>query len=117
MALQKGRWVTDNEPNAVSVINEAFARRVFGSSNPIGRRIRTPNPQDTSMATIVGVVGDLRYSKLDAEPEPEVYLPYRRSPFLRSVNVVVRTAGDPAAIAPAIRKQISAVDTGSLSSA
>jgi putative ABC transport system permease protein len=110
MALQKGRWVTDNERNAVVVINEAFARRVFGSSDPIGRRIRTPSPQDTSMATIVGVVADLRYSKLDAEPEPETYLPYRQSPFLRSVDIVVRTIGDPAAIAPAVRKEISTVD-------
>jgi len=111
MALQKGRWVTDNERNAVAVINESFARRVFGSNDPIGRRIRTPSPQDASMATIVGVVANLRYSKLDAEPEPETYLPYRRSPFLRSVDIVVRTIGDPAAIAPAVRKQISTVDS------
>jgi putative ABC transport system permease protein len=110
MAVVKGRWVTDDEPNTVAVVNEAFAHRVFGSGDPIGRRIRIPRQQPAPVATIVGVVGNLKYSKLDAEPEPETYIPYRQSPFLRSVDVVVRTARDPGGVAPALRKLISGVD-------
>ena len=110
MVVVKGRWVTDDEPNTVAVVNEAFARRVFGTSDPIGRRIRIPRQHPAPVATIVGVVGNLKYSKLDAEPEPETYIPYRQSPFVRSVDVIVRTVGDPARVAPAVRKVISAID-------
>jgi putative ABC transport system permease protein len=85
--------------------------RVFGSGDPIGRRMRIPGPgQKPGLATIVGVVRDLKYSKLDTEPEPEAYAPYLQSPFLRKMDVVVRTVEDPATVAPAVRRLISAID-------
>src|SRR5260370_21524456 len=64
MTVVKGRWVTDDEPNTVAVVNEAFAHRVFGSSDPIGRRIRIPRQQPAPVATSVGGVGTLKYSTL-----------------------------------------------------
>jgi hypothetical protein len=41
MRLVEGRWLTDHESEPVAIVNELFARRVFGDANPIGRRIRT----------------------------------------------------------------------------
>jgi putative ABC transport system permease protein len=109
MTLLKGRWLTDAEPGEAALINDALARRVFGSEDPIGKRIRIPR-QVAPVATIVGVVGDLKYSKLDADPGLQIYIPYRQTPFLRTVDVAVRASGDPVALAPAVRKLISGID-------
>jgi putative ABC transport system permease protein len=110
MTLLKGRWMTDTETSDVVLINDTLARRVFGNENPIGKRIRIPHGTPPPIAAIVGVVGDLKYSKLDADPGLEVYIPYRQSPSLRTVDVAVRASGDPISLAPAVRKLISGID-------
>jgi len=112
MQLIKGRWTTDGESTPVLVINRSFADRLFNSENPLGRRIRVPGAlgDEERYATVVGIVDDLKYSKLDAEPQPEVLVPYKQSPFLSGANVTVRVAGDPLVLAPALRKLISDID-------
>jgi len=112
MKLVKGRWTSDAEPAPVLVINRSFARRIFDSEDPLGRRILVPGEgiASGSYATVVGIVEDLKYSKLDAEPQPEVLVPYKQAPFLRAATVTVRVAGDPLAMAPALRKLISDID-------
>jgi putative ABC transport system permease protein len=112
MGLAAGRWLTDREPAPAVLINESFARAVFGKADPLGRRITTPgsSPGQDPLATIVGVVADLRYAKLDAQPAPETYVPYRQAVDLRSMDILVRTAGDPAALAGSIRGVIADLD-------
>jgi putative ABC transport system permease protein len=112
MQLIRGRWTKDSEPSPVLVINRSFARQIFENKDPLGRRIQVPGPlgEKEAYATVVGIVDDLKYSKLDAEPQPEVLVPYKQSPFLRAANVTVRVAGDPLAMAPALRKLISDID-------
>jgi putative ABC transport system permease protein len=102
MRLTEGRWIEDNEPEPVVVVNQSYARRVALAENPVGMRINGRR--------IVGVVADLRYSKLDADPDPEIYIPYRESQSLRLVDLVVRTSGDPRARAADLRKLISSID-------
>jgi hypothetical protein len=113
MRLVNGRWLTDHEKDLAVMINESFARVAFGNSAPIGRRILvpgfTPGPQASS-ATVVGVVGDLRYRRLDSGPPPEVYLPFLQSKFLVRATVLVRTSGDAYAVAPAIRTMVAEID-------
>jgi putative ABC transport system permease protein len=121
MRLAAGRWLTDRETGPVVMVNEALARQVFGNREPIGRRIRTgsagrvvsesgaPGTQNV-MATIVGVVADLRYTELDQPPGPETYIPYGQSNSLRGMDVVIRAAGDPATVAGAAAKTIAAID-------
>jgi len=108
--LLKGRWMTDAESTEVVLVNETFARVVFGADDPIGRRIRIPRQQSAPAAAIVGVVSDLKATKLDADAEPEVYVPYRQAIFVRMADVVVKTAGNPLGMAPALREQVSAID-------
>jgi putative ABC transport system permease protein len=108
--LLKGRWMTDTETRDVVLINERFARVVFGASDPIGRRIRVPRQQPAAIAEIVGVVADLKATKLDADPEPEVYVPYRQSIFVRMADVVVKTAGNPLTMASVLREQVASID-------
>ena len=59
--------------------------------------------------TIVGIVGDVKYGGLDAETPPEVYLPYAQHP-VDEFTIAVRTAGDPMAFAPTLRRDVAALD-------
>jgi len=112
MQLVRGRWATDSETSPVLLINRSFARQIFQNKDPLEGRIQVPGPlgEKEAYATVVGIVDDLKYSKLDAEPQPEVLVPYKQSPFLRAANVTVRLAGDPLALAPALRQLISEID-------
>jgi putative ABC transport system permease protein len=112
MHLVAGRWLTDREPSPAVMINESFARAVFGKADPLGRRMTVPSssPTQNSLATIVGVVADMRYAKLDAQPAPETYIPYRQAIYVRSMDIMVRTAGDASAMAGAIHKLIAGAD-------
>ncbi|HEY1339462.1 MAG TPA: ABC transporter permease, partial [Bryobacteraceae bacterium] len=107
--LVKGRWLGDDEPAESVMVNEAFVRRVFGNEDPLGKRVRIPR-QPPSYAAIVGVAGDLKSSKLDADPEPEIYIPYRQSPSLRLMNVVMKTSADPLPTGGTVRKLLAAID-------
>jgi putative ABC transport system permease protein len=112
MRLVAGRWLTDHEPSPVVMINESFARAVFGSADPLGRRLRTPSlsPPHDPLATIVGVIADMRYAKLDAQPAPETYIPYRQAIFVGSMDIMVGTTGDASAMAGSIRKIVADLD-------
>src|SRR5438270_10817912 len=69
----------DDSPKtpAVVVVNEALAKRHFHGANPVGRRFYYT---DTAMATIVGVVSDIRNVGPVNHPAPEMAWPYRQSP-------------------------------------
>ena len=115
MRVVAGRWVTDAEREPVFVINESLARGAFPGEDPIGKRLQTNGPPGATaaagakFATIVGVVADLKYTKLDEAPEPEVFADYlHASPF--SINFVVRTSGNPLPMAPTIRALVAGVD-------
>ncbi len=108
MRLVSGRWITDGDARENTVINETMARRVFGDRDPIGQRIeRLGRP-----VLVVGVAANLKYSKLDADPGPEIYQPYGQSLGSGGVTmtVVARVPGDPLGIAPAARRLISGID-------
>ena len=108
MQLVKGRWLKDSDPADATIINETMARRVFGDADPIGQRIDRLGRQ----VSIVGVVANLKYSKLDAEPGPEIYRAYAQNlgPGRPTMTVAVRVSGDPLNVAPASRKLISGID-------
>jgi putative ABC transport system permease protein len=107
LRVVSGRWITTTEPQPVVVLNEMLARRLFGHDNPVGRRLVTAA---SPLGTVVGVVADLRYARLDENPKPELYVPYSQLPGLYRVNLVIRTAGDALALAPAVRKIVSGTD-------
>jgi putative ABC transport system permease protein len=108
MRLVKGRWLMGSDPPDATIINETMARRVFGDADPIGQRIDRLGRQ----VRVVGVAANLKYSKLDADPGPEIYRAYPQNlgPGRVMMTVVVRIPGDPLGIAPAARKLISGID-------
>ena len=112
--LRRGRVLTDQDapdaPDAV-VINEALARKYFAEEDPVGKRITFGDPQAANVEwfNIVGVVGDVRQSTLQAEPYPQVYSAYRQTPR-RALTIVLRTAGEPTAMANTLRQQVWSLD-------
>ncbi|HUF48673.1 MAG TPA: ABC transporter permease [Vicinamibacterales bacterium] len=110
--ITQGRDFTDADRSTaepVVVVNEAFARQ-FISGNPVGRRLRTERPGSPARwATIVGGAASARHGRLDEGHEPEIYRPLQQS----SANLLIlaiRTAGEPAAVAPLVRDAVHTID-------
>jgi putative ABC transport system permease protein len=102
--LLAGRSFTPSDRRLLTIINQTFAERYFPGESPLGRRIDTSG----GMSEIVGVVGDVRRTRLDAPPELQVYLNFEQTtPW---VSFVVRAAGDPTALFGAMKAQVYAVD-------
>ncbi len=94
------------------IVNETAARTIWPGEDPVGRPLSVGQGgfwPDT--AYVVGVIGDVRYDGLTAAQTADVYLPYSQSPRAR-LTLFVRTAGDPAAIVPAIRRTMSELAPG-----
>ena len=106
LRMVRGRWLADNEPTAV--INERLSAREFPEQDPIGQRIRLD--ENGPLLTIVGIVEDLRYTKLDAVPEPELYVPYSHVDGMFGFVALVRTMRDPVELAPAISALMARID-------
>jgi putative ABC transport system permease protein len=96
---------------AVAVINESMARRYFPGEDPIGRRISVRGTREGKpfWQQIVGVVRDIHQRGLDADVSPEIQVPYTQSP-IGQLAILVRTEADPAALTPAIRAELRALD-------
>jgi putative ABC transport system permease protein len=79
-------------------------RTSFGGENPIGRTVFCTFDRNDGM-TIVGVVGDVRQRNPAIVPMPECYMPYRQHSYNNAtLNIVVRTLGDPTALAGTVRR-------------
>lgn len=101
---------TDNTPSSlpVVVVNQALVDRDFKGVDPIGKRFFLT---DTSVATIVGVVSNIRNFGPITPPAPEMYWTYPQFGVTTSFPLLIRVQrGDPAAIAPAVRAAIRSVD-------
>jgi predicted permease len=94
----------------VALINQTAATKFWPGENPIGTRFKHDDSGPQPWITIVGIVGDVRQAGLDQPPRPEIYLTYQQWDFFRPAYFAVRTAGDPMAVANAVREQIWAVD-------
>jgi predicted permease len=109
--LLRGRVFDDRDTapsQKIAVVSEAFVHRYFPNEEAVGKHLSFGFPERASRE-IVGVVGDVRQVSLDAAAEPEMYVPFEQSPVW-GMNFVVRTAGDPAALASAVRERIQEAD-------
>jgi predicted permease len=95
----------------VAVVNQAAALRYWKGRDPVGERITFGDPAepDTRWATVVGVVGDVRHDRLQDQAYPQVYLPFEQSPT-RSMVLTLRSAGEPTALVPAVRRALGELD-------
>jgi predicted permease len=108
--LLKGRQFTSQDSKdapGVIIINDILARRCWPNEDPIGKRLTVGFEKDPRQ--IIGVVGSIKQTTLDADVRPAMYMPYLQSPN-NGVTVVVRTTGDPLALAAAVREQVRSLD-------
>jgi predicted permease len=96
-------------PTAV-LVNATFARRMFPGADAVGQRVRI-GPDEGPWATVVGVVADVKQTSLAVGPADAAYISTAQWDFSDgALWLVVRTDGDPAALAPALREAIWSVD-------
>ena len=111
LRLVAGRGITATDvahTPRVAVINETLARQQWARGSAIGRRFHV-DVKDTSWVTVVGVVRDVMLRDPTSRPRAQVYVPHAQQPY-RGMAVVVRGAGDPTVLAPAMRRAVRAFD-------
>jgi predicted permease len=90
------------------VVSESFVQKYLPDVEPLGQRIVMPWG-DTLVATIVGVVADVKHTGVDSAASPTTYWPLAQFPS-NFMNLTIRAAGDPAALAAAVAARVHALD-------
>jgi predicted permease len=128
--LVSGRWfepTDDASAPPVIIVNRTVVRRLFNNENPVGQLVHLDGRMDLPPQEIVGVVEDMRQSRLDAEPTPQMFMDYRQVLALAAsrkmatavqerlafgfLSFFVRTDRDPATLMPTVRSLVNRVDT------
>src|SRR5262245_1634188 len=122
--LVKGRVFSESDrkdSQQVAIINEAMARRYWPGADPLGKRLSfvmeafefqrdgPPKLIPSRLREIVGVVADIRHTRLEEKPVPELYIPFEQQPQAATA-VVVRTAADPLSLIGPIRQAVLSLD-------
>jgi putative ABC transport system permease protein len=127
--LMSGRWLEPTDDAAappVIIVNRSVVRRLFNGENPVGQFVHLDGRMDLPPQQIVGVVEDMRHSRLDAEPTPQMFMDYRQVLALGEsrkmatavrerlafgfLSFFVRTDRDPAALMPTVRSLVNRVE-------
>jgi putative ABC transport system permease protein len=97
-----------DEPQAapVAIISETMARQFWPGEGVVGKRLRV---LFSPWITVIGVVADVRQTSLGEPPAPQLYLSNLQEPS-GSMNLVIRTSAEPAAVAPFVRERVRSVD-------
>src|SRR5262249_25513980 len=107
--IVRGRDFTeaDREGSAsVVIVSESMAAKYWPNEDPVGRRMRVAAG---AWMTVVGVSGDVIHDWFNRRNSPAMYVPYRQAPS-DYFCVVIRSAGDPAALAAPVRAALLRVD-------
>jgi putative ABC transport system permease protein len=118
--LVAGRFLSDDDvidAPGVAVINEAMAREFWAGRNALGGRMRVGSGEDRPWVTVVGIVADVKHTSLTAPVKPKFYRPLEQfhiptGMVTRNANLVVRTSGDPLAVAAQVRDVVRRLDPG-----
>ncbi len=112
MTLVAGRdlALTDTrDRQLVAVVNEAFAAAHWPGESPLGKRFRVGRDISRPSIEVVGVVKNMRHFGPALPPRAEFYQPYTQNSF-PFMSVMVRTYGDPGALASTVRREIAVLD-------
>ena len=117
IAVLRGRGFTEADGETapqVAVVNETFAKRFFGESEAVGRRVglcsSEPCGSPKAMMAIVGVTEDVKYTDLRETKRPMLYI--SSAQFDRNLRELqVRTAGAPATVARTLYRELAAFDS------
>jgi predicted permease len=106
--------IVGGSPSAI--VNQTLARRYWPGRSPVGETVTVhkaaqgrPDFGQPVRATVIGVAGDVRHFSLEADFEPEVYVPYTVSVWPR-IAVLVRADGAPDRLVLALKRAVQSVD-------
>lgn len=108
--LLAGRNFTRNdggETQRVVLMNQGGARRIFGTEDAVGRRIRIFDPPDWE---VVGIVGDVRHVSPEQGPGVQVYMPMTQMGDFRTMDMVVRSRRPARQVAGAVAAALREMD-------
>jgi predicted permease len=112
--LKRGRLFTAEDrigaPKSI-LVSETAAKRFWPGEDPIGKRAGVWQGGFDDGATVVGIVGDVRYHTIDSLPMPDVYIPYAQSPAARMM-IFVRTDREPLSLVAGARRVVSTLVPG-----
>jgi predicted permease len=102
-------WHDDNTTSHVTLVNETFARTVFGNVHTaVGRRFAEPG-RTATIYEVVGVVEDGKYDSLTEDPQPAMFWPLAQNNE-NDTTLVVRSNRPPAEITAALQPMLEKLD-------
>jgi predicted permease len=115
--IVRGRAFTSSDRTGtqpVAMINEEMARRYWPGRDALGGRMRLGGP-DRPWITVVGIVADVKHNGITGVVKEKFYIPHTqwhlsRSNPIRTMSLVIKSAGEPAALTGAVRREIGALD-------
>lgn len=116
LAVVRGREFSGDDRESgpyVGIVSRSLAQLLWPNADAIGKRFRLGG--GSTFMTVVGVVSDIRSRGFEDTPEPTMYFPYaptsKTAYFMpRSMNLVVRTVGDPLLIANQVKAIVRSLD-------
>jgi putative ABC transport system permease protein len=95
----------------VVIMNKRLTDQLWPGQDPLGKTFPVPQPGGAGYdATVIGVIGDVRYASLDAAPMPELYLPQLQQHGAPQMWVVLKAKHSPQALAAAVRDAVRQLD-------
>jgi predicted permease len=119
VSLARGRAFNDSDGtpgHASAIVNQRFVTTHFPRQDPIGQRIRLAVQSSPALTgewlTIVGIAPTIRQRNVqEPDPDPVVYVPHQANAnLLPTTNIMLRSRGNPAALAPNLRRAMAALD-------
>jgi len=115
--LLQGRVFTEGDSETaprVAIVNQNFARKVFGAESPVGKSIMIEPGGSPSIppgpVQIIGLAANIKELGLDEIVFKDIYLPFAQNPS-RSMYLTARTGVDPETLIPALRGRLRAADS------
>lgn len=90
------------------LVNETFSRRFFPKGDALGHSVGKNKPENRF--TIVGVIGDSKYKRVDEKSKPTLYFPFAQDTSLPNMEVELRTRGNPGALIPSVHAVLHGLD-------
>ena len=110
LPLERGRLLDEfSLRDDVVVVDRAWANRFFPGEEVLGRRFRSGGCTTCDWTTVVGVVGNVKWTGLDASADGTVYWPHVDRP---NAYFVLRATGEPSTLVTALRHAVHELDPG-----
>src|SRR5215472_11176374 len=117
--ILRGRDVTDADTRSapkVVLVNETFSKRFFPKGDALGHSVTTISSTSAGKRklensfTIVGVIGDSKYKRVDEKSKPTLYFPFAQDTVIPNLQVELRTHGNPEALLPSVHAILHGLD-------